>query len=171
MDWVELGRALQAAREAAGLTQREIAQRLDVGLSTVQGVERGRALKKVSPLIRAYAAEVGWPRGSVERVLRGEPPLGTEPEEAAPSTPEQAEPIASVADGKLPVRVVDDLNSEGVLLDTDVIDLPGGAQAIVVVKGRVRGTPQEIQVALEAWRRVQPHLRELLEEPPTPAGT
>lgn len=170
MDWVELGRALQAAREAAGLTQREIAQRLDVGLSTVQGVERGRALKKVSPLIRAYAAEVGWPRGAVERVLQGGPPVEIDPEEAAPSTPMQAESITSMADGRLPVRVVDDLTNEGALLDTAVIALPGGAQAVVVVKGKVGGTPQEIQAALEAWRRTQPHLRELLEEPPAAAG-
>ncbi|MGW2280199.1 hypothetical protein [Streptomyces sp. NPDC001770] len=123
----------------------------------------------MSPLIRAYAAEVDWPRGAVDRAP-GEPPIETETEEAAPNTPEQTDPITSVAYGRLPVRVVDDLNSEGVLLDTDVIDLPGGAQAIVVVKGKVGATPLEIQDGLEAWRRIRPQLQEIGERSEGPAS-
>lgn len=167
MDWVELGRALRSARKAAGLTQEGIAVRLDVSRSSVQDIEHGKPYKKPTSAIRAYAEAVGWAEGSVDRVLAGGVPalIGDE------VTAEQPEPTAPVSSGKLPLRIVADLEDEGVLLDTAVISLPGGGQAVVVVKGKAGGTPAEIQAALEAWRRTEPHLEELLDqdEPPAPA--
>ncbi|MFE9886809.1 helix-turn-helix domain-containing protein [Streptomyces scopuliridis] len=170
MDWVELGRALQAARKAAGLKQSDVASRLDVSLSSVQAIERGTVYAKPTPTIRAYAALAGWAEGSVERVLNGgDPVLGQEDSSAALESPTEA--TGPVPSGTLPLRIVADLTDEGALLDTAVIPLPGGGQAVVVVKGKAGGTPAEIQAALEAWRRTQPQLQGLLDdEPPAAAG-
>ncbi|MFB6873695.1 helix-turn-helix domain-containing protein [Streptomyces sp. NPDC056323] len=168
MDWEELGRALKAARKAAGLKQSDVAARLGISLSSVQAIERGTVYAKPTPTIRAFAAAVGWADGSVEQVLAGGTPTASR--EEPPST-ELSEPTAPVPEGKLPLRIVADLTDEGALLDTAVIRLPGGGQAVVVVKGKAGGTPAEIQEALEAWRRTQPHLQELLDdEPPAAAG-
>ena len=169
MDWEELGRALKEARKAAGLKQTEIAKRLDISLSSVQAIERGNAFAKPTPTIRAFAAAVGWADGSVERVLEGgEPTLARDEPK---SSPEPGEATGPVPAGALPLRIVADLTDEGALLDTAVIRLPGGGQAVVVVKGKAGGTPAEIQEALEAWRRTQPHLQGLLDdEPPAAAG-
>ncbi|MFB6776567.1 helix-turn-helix domain-containing protein [Streptomyces sp. NPDC056352] len=169
MDWEELGRALKAARRAAGLKQSDVAARLGISLSSVQAIERGTVYAKPTPTIRALAAAVGWADGSVERVLGGgEPTLARdEPESSA----EPSEATVPVPAGTLPLRIVADLTDEGALLDTAVIRLPGGGQAVVVVKGKAGGTPAEIQEALEAWRRTQPQLQGLLDdEPPAAAG-
>ncbi|MFB6813056.1 hypothetical protein ACFCV8_00710 [Streptomyces sp. NPDC056347] len=63
----------------------------------------------------------------------------------------------------------------GQLLDTMVIRLPGGGQAVVVARGKEGGSPEEIQAALEAWRRAQPQLQEIevraeTDEPPESAA-
>ncbi|MFJ4738767.1 helix-turn-helix transcriptional regulator [Streptomyces sp. NPDC088775] len=169
MDWEELGRALQAARKAAGLKQADLATRLGISLSSVQAIERGTSYAKPTPSIRAFAATVGWADGSVERVLAGGEP--TIAREEPPSSTESSEPTAPIPEGKLPLRIVADLTDSGALLDTAVIPLPGGGQAVVVVKGKAGATPAEIQEALEAWRRTQPHLQGLLDdEPPAAAG-
>ncbi|MFD9603253.1 helix-turn-helix domain-containing protein [Streptomyces sp. NPDC059970] len=169
MDWEELGRALKAARKAAGLKQSDVAARLGISLSSVQAIERGTVYAKPTPTIRAFAAAVGWADGSVEQVLAGGTPTASR--EEPPSSADSSEPTAPVPEGKLPLRIVADLTDEGALLDTVVIPLAGGGQAVVVVKGKAGGTPAEIQAALEAWRRTQPHLQGLLDdEPPAAAG-
>ncbi|HLM43109.1 MAG TPA: helix-turn-helix transcriptional regulator [Myxococcaceae bacterium] len=47
-----LGAAIRAAREAAGLTQEEVASRVDLHAMTYGGIERGRLLPSVSTLTR-----------------------------------------------------------------------------------------------------------------------
>ncbi|WEH40282.1 helix-turn-helix transcriptional regulator [Streptomyces sp. AM 2-1-1] len=158
MDWTALGQALRAARESAGLRQVDVAKRLDVGESTVQSIERGQQFNKPTRTIRAYAAELGWSSGAVERVLAGGEPIVEEAVHRPDLTP--FEPTAALSDSGLPLRIVADLTDSGPLLDTVVISLPGGGQAVVVVKGKAGGSPQEIQEALEAWRRTQTHLVE-----------
>ncbi|MEU0634361.1 helix-turn-helix transcriptional regulator [Streptomyces sp. NPDC005989] len=166
-DWVRLGRALAAGRKQAGLTQPDVASRLGASLSTVQAIERGGDWTKPTPTIRAYARLLGWTDGSVETVATGgEPTL--EADAGA-----RAEPSAPVPDG-LPLRVAEEL-AAGPLLDTMVIRLPGGGQAVVVARGKEGGSPEEIQAALEAWRRAQPQLQEIevraeTDEPPESAA-
>jgi hypothetical protein len=64
---------------------------------------------------------------------------------------------------KLPLRIVDELESEDPLLDSTVIDLPGveGARMTVVVHGQPDATPEQIQEALLAWREAERKLRRL----------
>ncbi|MFB8035913.1 helix-turn-helix transcriptional regulator [Streptomyces sp. NPDC056004] len=165
MDWVRLGEAFKAARVAhePRLTQDDVQRALDVSRATVQNIERGKEFSKATASHRAYARLVGWTEDSVDTVL-----AGGEPTLAAGSDSASAEG-APVPDG-LPLRVAEELAS-GPLLDTMVIRLPGGGQAVVVARGKEGGSPEEIQAALEAWRRAQPQLHEIevrveADEPP-----
>jgi len=65
--------------------------------------------------------------------------------------------------GKLPLRIVDELESDDPLLDSAVIQLPGtkGVRMTVVVHGQPDATPEEIQEALLAWRRAESKLHRL----------
>lgn len=47
-----LGAAIRAARESAGLSQEEVASRVDLSPMTYGGIERGRLLPSVSTLTR-----------------------------------------------------------------------------------------------------------------------
>jgi transcriptional regulator with XRE-family HTH domain len=49
---IALGAALRAARERAGLTQDEVASRIDLHAMTYGGIERGRLLPSVSTLTK-----------------------------------------------------------------------------------------------------------------------
>jgi hypothetical protein len=64
---------------------------------------------------------------------------------------------------KLPLRIVDELESDDPLLDSTVIQLPGadGARMTVVVHGSPDATPEQIQEALLAWRKTEAKLHRL----------
>ncbi len=165
--WVRLGDAFKAARAThePKLTQEDVQRALDVSRATVQNIERGKAFSRPTPSHRAYARLVGWTDDSVEQVL-----AGGEPTLAAESTA-TAEQSAPAPDG-LPLRIAEEL-AVGQLLDTMVIRLPGGGQAVIVARGKEGGSPEEIQAALEAWRRAQPKLEELdvrADDPPESAA-
>lgn len=155
-DWVRLGEALKAARVAARpkLTQTDVAERLGVSRATVQNIEQGKGFKRVSSAIRAYGALVGWTAESPEQILAGGDPTPDDPA-LRPAIP------PSVAKG-LPLTVQDELERDGAVVDTAVVHLPDGTAVTVIVKGASKSpTPEERQRHLEAWRRVQPMLREL----------
>ncbi|NEB06595.1 hypothetical protein G3I78_47405 [Streptomyces sp. SID13726] len=63
----------------------------------------------------------------------------------------------------LPLRIVDELKNGGRLVDTAVIKLPtkGDVRMTVVVRGAPDASPEEIQQALEAWRRAERKLQNL----------
>jgi transcriptional regulator with XRE-family HTH domain len=155
-DWVRLGEALKAARVATRpkLTQTDVAERLGVSRATVQNIEQGKGFKRVSSAIRAYGTLVGWTAESPEQILAGGDPTPDDPSRH-PSLP------STVAKG-LPLTVQDELERDGAVVDTAVVHLPDGTAVTVIVKGASKSpTPEERQRHLEAWRRVQPLLREL----------
>lgn len=167
-DWARLGRTLAAAREAAGLTQVEVAERIKGSRGPIQEIERGgprgKPYTKPTGTMRNYARLVGWTDDSIEHVLQGGEPslVHKEPDGTADLEPTAAEPTAAVRpSGRLPLRIVDELSDDGALLDTAVIPLGADASMVIVVKGRPDASPEEIRAALESWRRAQPHLREL----------
>ncbi|MFD8949396.1 helix-turn-helix domain-containing protein [Streptomyces xanthophaeus] len=156
-DWVRLGKALQAARKASGVTQEGLADELGVGRSAVQLIERGKEFSKPSQTQRAFARRVGWAEGSIEAVLAGgEPTL--DPLPASPAAPEEAR-----AESRLPLRIVDELADDGALLDTTVVPLGDDARMVVVVKGRPGASAAELRRNLEAWRAAYQHLLEAVE--------
>ncbi|MFC5883330.1 helix-turn-helix domain-containing protein, partial [Streptomyces virginiae] len=116
-DWARLGKALQAARKASGVTQEQLADELGVGRSVVQLIERGKQFSKPSQTQRAFARRVGWADGSIEAVLAGGEPT-VEPAATPPPVPDDA-----LTESRLPLRIVDELADDGALLDTTVVPL------------------------------------------------
>ncbi|MEV5939888.1 helix-turn-helix transcriptional regulator [Streptomyces sp. NPDC051994] len=162
-DWAALGEALKAAREACRpkVRQEDVAAALNISRATVQNIERGQKFKKVSSTIRAYAQLLGWTLDSPEQIL-----AGGEPTPAADASVPAG--LAERADTGLPMVVQDELDRDGALVETAVIPLGDGTNMVVIVKGGSKNpTPAERQRHLEAWRRAQPHLRELM----NPAGS
>lgn len=156
-DWKKLGEALKAARLARTpkLTQVQAAAALNVSRPTIQNIERGVGLTKVTQTLRAYAQLLGWTPESPAQILAGGEPTDAVARDVEP------EPARSLAEG-LPMTVQDELEREGALVETAVIQLPDGTSVTVIVKGASKNpTPEERQRHLEAWRRVQPMLREL----------
>lgn len=153
LQWARLAGAIRAAREALGLTQAALAERAGVSEGSVQNLESGKSRTRISPSLAKIEAALGWAVGSGRAILDGgEPPQA------------QEAPAARRDDRlrrKLPLRIVDELESDDPLLDSTVIQLPGvdGARMTVVVHGRPDATPQQIQEALLAWRQAEERLR------------
>ncbi|MFP8944767.1 helix-turn-helix domain-containing protein [Streptomyces fenghuangensis] len=171
-DWARLGKALQAARKARGIDQVRIGELIGVGRSAVQKIERGD-MKKVTPTLRAFAAEVGWAPGSIDAVL-----AGREPELAAqPVLEPDSGPTVNASDldsAHLPLRIVRDLTGPGALVDATVLPLEDDDEEIgrmvIVVKGKPKADPQTIRRALEAWERQELMLRGVDDEGEPPAA-
>lgn len=152
-DWQRLGKALQATRRARTpkITQDQAAAELGVSRSAIQNIERGVGFTKTTPTLREYARRLGWQDGSIDAVLAGgEPTLAGEDPALAPAELHG-----------LPSRVKRELEQEGDLVDTAVIQLPGGGTAVVIVKDQPGATPEQREMNLEAWLRAQPKLRNL----------
>lgn len=155
-DWVRLGEALKAARLALRPkpTQADVAHSLGVSRATVQNIEQGKPLTRINATIRAYAQLVGWTVDSPERVLMGGMP--------AAAGSQAVESVQRPESDGLPLTVQEELEREGALVDTAVVQLPDGTSVTVIVKGASKNpTAEERQRNLDAWRRVQPMLREL----------
>src|SRR3569832_337995 len=154
-DWAGLGEALKAARLALRPkpTQADVAQTLGVSRATVQNIEQGKALTRVNATIRAYAQLVGWTPDSPERVLAGGSPVKAGASAAEPACRPEAE--------GLPLTVQEELEREGALVDTAVVQLPDGTSVTVIVKGASKSpTPEKRQRNHEARHREQPKQRE-----------
>lgn len=154
--WEHLGQELKTARAADGITQEEIAADLGVSRATIQKIERGEPHTKVTPTMRAFARRVGWTDDSVQRILDGREPVLLD----APAARDEvaAKGISQESTG-LPLRVVDELEDDGALLDSVVIPLGSGGRMVVVVKGEPGASPEDIKRNLEAWRKTQRHLQ------------
>lgn len=167
-DWVRLGRAFAEGRALRGHTQDDVVQALGVSRATVQNMERGtgasgKFFTRVTSTMRQYAQLLAWTDRSIDQVLAGGEPNHVI-EASAHLSVSGREPTVPAPTAGLPLRVAQELESDGPLLDTMTIPLPGGGTVVVVAKGKAHGSPEEIQAALEAWRRTQPQLQ-LLDDP------
>lgn len=161
-DWVRLGRAFKAARERRGMTQEQVAAAIGVDESTIQNLETaryGRGFTRTPGTAALAAAFYKWSEGDVSAVLAGgDPTLAAGPEVEAPQRESR-----DLDRSDLPLRIVDELKNGGRLVDTAVIKLPtkGDVRMTVVVRGAPDASPEEIQQALEAWRRAERKLQNL----------
>ncbi|MGC4925627.1 helix-turn-helix domain-containing protein [Streptomyces sp. DT117] len=152
-DWVRLGHAIEAARDAKGMTQVALAEAADVSESTVQNLESGKARVRQPPSVKKVEAALGWAPGSADAVLAGGEPT--------PTTPEL--PLGTSAAGDqpgLPLRIIQEL-SDGPLLDTTVLPLSGDSRMVIVVKGTPDASPEQIRRDLIAWAKAQSVLQNL----------
>lgn len=159
--WAKLATAIRAAREARGLSQVALAELAGISEGSVQNLEDVDRLPRRTPQSLAKVEpHLGWAAGSGLSILQGGEPT------PAPVTHEASAELSAgkgrLTD-KLPLRVVDELESDDPLIDSQVIQLPGtdGARMTVVVHGRRGATPEEIQAALIAWRRAERNLQRL----------
>lgn len=159
-DWVRLGAAVKAARKAMGITQPQLGDAAGVKRATVQNIEGGQEFTRVTPTLRAIERAVGWQEGSIEVVLAGGDPIA---EGAAPlPEPEPVRSLSRSVPGRLPLKVVRELEEGGPVLDARVLDLApggGGGKMTIVVTGEVDATPDQIRAALLAWERKELRLQ------------
>ncbi|MEV6580187.1 helix-turn-helix transcriptional regulator [Streptomyces sp. NPDC051582] len=153
-DWERLARAIEEARDAKGMTQVALAEAADVSESTVQNLESGTTRKRTPSTLPKIEAALGWTPGSGLAVL-----AGGDPTTEAASRGEDRDLDRT----DLPLRIVDELKNGGRLVDTAVIKLPtkGDVRMTVVVRGAPDASPEDIQQALEAWRRAERKLQNL----------
>lgn len=84
-----------AARRLTGLTQQEMADKLNVSRTTVTGWENGAEIEegRMNDVSRAYGASRGW-----IRYAEGKPPEGLASFEATPPVPKTRGTLANPAD-------------------------------------------------------------------------
>ena len=160
--WDRLGDAIKAAREARDLRQIDLAERAGISESSVQNLESGEPRSRTPKTLAKVEPHLGWKPGTGIAILRGKE---TDPEGrllTEIADPPVADPPRDVLRERLPLRVVDELESSDPLIDSQVIQLPGipGARMTVVVHGSPDATPEQIQEALLAWRRAEAHLQQ-----------
>lgn len=159
LQWARLATAIRAAREARGLSQEALAVLAGVAEGSVQNLEAGKPRNRMPQTLAKIEPHLGWAAGSGRLILDGGDPI------PAPDAPagDRDDVDPDKLRQKLPLRIVDELESDDPLLDSTVIQLPGanGARMTVVVHGSPEATPQEIQEALLAWRRAEENLRRL----------
>jgi transcriptional regulator with XRE-family HTH domain len=154
--WGRLAAAVRAAREARGLRQIDLATLAGISQGSVQNLEDpSRRPGRMPQSITKVEPHLGWAAGSGMAILKGGEPTASTP---APTTGDRDK-----LRDKLPLRIVDELESDDPLLDSTVIELPGieGARMTVVVRGNPNATPEQIQEALLAWRRAWLRLQRL----------
>lgn len=157
LQWARLATAIRAAREARGLSQEALAALAGVAEGSVQNLESGKPRNRMPQTLAKIEPHLGWTTGSGRLVLDGGDPI------PASDTRPGGEDVADKLRSKLPLRIVDELESDDPLLDSAVIQLPGvnGARMTVVVHGSPDATAQEIQDALIAWRKAERNLHRL----------
>lgn len=159
LQWDRLAAAIRSARDARGLSQAALADLADVSEGSVQNLESGKPRSRMPQTVARIEPHLGWAEGSARAILDGGEPIPEAASRGDGSLPAGKDKLR----GKLPLRVVDELESDDPLIDSQVIQLPGtgGARMTVVVHGRPDATPQEIQEALLAWRRAERKLHRL----------
>lgn len=157
LQWRRLATAIRAAREARGLSQEALAELAGVAEGSVQNLEGGKPRSRMPQTLAKIEPHLGWTEGSGRLILDGGDPIPASPTRSGGESDEDK------LRSKLPLRIVDELESDDPLLDSAVIQLPGtkSARMTVVVHGDPGATPQEIQEALLAWRRAEQSLRRL----------
>ncbi|WP_180931072.1 helix-turn-helix transcriptional regulator [Streptomyces sp. AJS327] len=150
-DWARLGQRLKAARAAREIPQQDLAETIGVKRGALHNIERGE-FRKVTPTVIAYAREVGWAEGSIERVLDGgDPvereisPVGNEPTEHAGESAGERE-----APSDLSLLVQQSLK-EGPLVDARVAEVTtsaGRLKATIVIRGEEGAPMDELLAAL-----------------------
>lgn len=157
-DWERLGSAFAEARNAAGLTQVQAAERLDVSRTPIQAIERGRQssgqpFTKVTGTMRAYAQLVGWTTDSPTRILDGQGP--------EPATQPVSTAVADPPRPDLPPAIDREFRS-GKPLDHVVVHLGEGAddtRLIVVLQGDDGMTEEQLDRVWQKWRQTRRDLQ------------
>lgn len=165
-DWLRLAHAIEAAREANGMTQVDLAEAAEVSESSVQNLEAGKERTRTPPTLIKVERALGWTAGSAATVLAGGDPTKAE-RSTATRTPVQPEAQSDIQGSGLPLRIIQEL-TDGPLLDTTVMQLGSDSKMVIVVKGTPDATPEQIRRDLLAWVRAQELLSSISDDGDSP---
>lgn len=70
-DWTRLAQAIRRAREAAGMTQVDLATKAGIAVGSVQNLEAGRARNRIPQSLIKVEEALGWATGSGVAIVRG----------------------------------------------------------------------------------------------------
>ncbi|MBE9375589.1 helix-turn-helix domain-containing protein [Saccharopolyspora sp. HNM0983] len=73
LDWRTVGRTVTARMKELGLRQRDVADKADVGLSTVQELANGKVRERNPKTLMAISNALEWPSGKIAAIARGKP--------------------------------------------------------------------------------------------------
>ncbi len=73
LDWTAVGKAVSERMKQLGLRQRDVADKADVGLSTVQELANGKRRERNPKTLMAISNALGWPSGKIAAIARGNP--------------------------------------------------------------------------------------------------
>jgi transcriptional regulator with XRE-family HTH domain len=131
-DWMRLADAIRQARQAAGMTQVDLADKAGIAEGSVQNLESGRTRNRIPQSLAKVEAALGWAVGSGVSILRGAAgPVTVEPiggghviARLPEAEVQDAVTLAAIAvtDGltareirELSQRVIEDLKQRGLL--------------------------------------------------------
>lgn len=73
-DWDAVATAITDRMNELGLRQRDVADKADVGLSTVQELANNWKPRRRNPkTLMAISVALGWPSGKISAIAKGEP--------------------------------------------------------------------------------------------------
>lgn len=70
-DWERLAKAVKQAREAASMTQKDLAKAAEISEGSVQNLEAGYARTRIPQSLAKVEAALGWAAGSGVAILQG----------------------------------------------------------------------------------------------------
>jgi transcriptional regulator with XRE-family HTH domain len=70
-DWKRLATAIKTAREAAGMTQRDLAEKAGIAVGSVQNLESGQARARMPQSLAKIEKALSWAGGSGVAILDG----------------------------------------------------------------------------------------------------
>lgn len=70
-DWKRLAVAIRQAREAANMTQIDLAERANISEGSVQNLESGNGRTRIPPTLARVERALGWAAGSGVAILQG----------------------------------------------------------------------------------------------------
>ncbi len=175
-DYVRLGAELKAARKRMRprVSQDDAAQALGVSRSSIQKIENGAADRVTKTSLSAYVRFVGWTADSVDRILRGDPPMEAEPREGVAPSPSPAEQAIGEHVNSLGLSpTVEYELRAGKTLESTVINLgpdEDDGHIIVVLQGRKDASPEQIQRVAARYRKARRHLQSIAADVDEGAG-
>jgi DNA-binding XRE family transcriptional regulator len=154
-DWGRLATEIKAARATLAMTQKDLARAAGVGPASIQRLESGAGYDDIPPSAYKIATVFGWTAESLRAILAGRTSVPAERREPAPA-PQRG----------LPARVEQAL-TDGDLVDTEVLELPGGLTVVVVARqDETRSAEEQADLAdaLREWTRARRKLKDITGE-------
>lgn len=92
-NWMAVGEEITTRLDEIGMQQQELADRSKVSVATIREIQRGKARRRSSRILRDLSAALGWSGNPLEDLLKGRQPDLRSHESEVPG----GEPVAFLA--------------------------------------------------------------------------